>query len=148
MKMVGAAGLLALCPLAAYAQAPSELILGQWTCSANTPDGLVSSQMNYNSGGTTSSVLILTSGAGESRIEAILRLQSTWRIPGDGTLRERATEVEVVRFTFGGEPLDESAKDVLIEDLTSDEAMSSSLKITADSMSMIDNDGTRTLCMR
>ncbi len=148
LTMLGAAGLLAVFPLAADAQSPSDMILGRWTCAASTPDGLVSSQMDYRPDGTTNSILILTSGAGETVSEAILKLKSTWRIPGDGTLREQVTDVEVIRFTVGGEQLDQSDLAALIEDLKQDEAMSSSLKVTGDSISMIDRDGTRTACMR
>lgn len=148
LKVLAAASLILVCPLAAHAQSPSEMILGQWTCSASTPDGLVSSQMTYRADGTTSSILILTSGSGATITEAVLKMKSTWRIPGDGTLREQVLDVDVIRFTVGDKPVGASDLDGLIEGLKEEEAMSSSLKITGDSISMIDRDGTRTACMR
>jgi len=143
-----AAGLLVLCPLAAEAQQPSAIILGRWACSGSTPDGLVSSQMVYNANGTTDSLFVMGQGEGSEIVEVILRTESTWRLPGDGTLHERMTRVDVIRFMVGGQIVDNSRVGSLGDDLMKEELVSGSLQITANNMSMIDEKGTRTTCVR
>jgi hypothetical protein len=141
------AGVLAMSPLAT-AQTPSQLIVGRWSCSADTPDGLISAQMLYDKDGTTRSTMIIGSDSDDMHIEAILQTVSTWRIPGDGTLRERVTDVDVVSFKVNGEAIDSDQLESLKDDLMQDELMSGSLQISAKSLSMVDDQGTRTSCMR
>lgn len=104
--------------------------------------------MIYHPDGTTDSLFVMGQGEGNEIIEVILRTESTWRLPGDGTLHEQMTRVDVIRFMVGGQVVDNSRVGSLGEDLMKEELVSGSLQITANNMSMIDEKGTRTTCLR
>ncbi len=147
-KTLVAASLFAACPLAAEAQQQSQMILGRWACTAITTDGLISAQMVYNADGTTDSIMTLGAGEGASAIEAVFRTKSTWRLPGDATLREVITDVDVITFKVDGEEVGDDALDAFKTELMREELQSGGLQMTATDFSMVDSEGTLTTCIR
>ena len=147
-KMLVAACVLAACPLAAEAQQQTQMILGRWACTAITPDGLISAQMVYKADGTTDSVMTLGVGEGAESIEAIFRTKSTWRLPGDATLRELITAVDVITFNVDGKEVGNEVLGSFRDELMREELQSGSLQMTATSFTMVDAEGTRTSCVR
>ena len=147
-KMLVTASLLAACPLAAEAQPQSQMILGRWACTAITADGLISAQMVYNADGTTDSVITLGAGEGATTIESVFRTKSTWRLPGDATLRELITDVDVITFKVDGEEVGDEALDAFKAELMREELQSGALQMTETSFTMVDSEGTRTSCIR
>lgn len=147
-KALVTAGLFVACPLAAEAQQQSQMILGRWACTAITTDGLISAQMVYNADGTTDSIMTLGSGEGATAIEAIFRTRSTWRLPGDATLRELITDVDVITFKVDGKEVGEETLDAFETELMREELQSGALQMTATSFTMVDSEGTRTSCIR
>lgn len=147
-KTLVTAGLFAASPLAAEAQQQSQMILGRWACTAITTDGLISAQMVYNPDGTTDSVITLGAGEGAATIEAVFRTKSTWRLPGDATLRELITAVDVITFKVDGEEVGDDALEAFETELMREELQSGALQMTETSFSMVDSEGTRTSCIR
>ena len=137
-----------LCAPAAMAQNPAKLLPGVWTCSADTPDGFITGQMSYQANGTSKSTLIMALSDGGSTGQVIMEITATWRLPGDGTLRERVTNFDVVRFVMDGKVLDASPLKSYGDDLMKDELQSGSLMITDDTLSMVDVEGIETRCVR
>lgn len=147
MKMIGMAAAVAmmLAP-AAMAQTQSQQIVGRWTCMANTPDGVISGQMNYGKDGIARSTLIMAIAGSDGQV--IMDITSTWRAPGDDTLREKVTNVDIVRFTMGGQVMGKDSFKDAIQDMMKDELQSGSLEVTATNLTMIDSDDVRTSCIR
>lgn len=145
--MMAVAAALALAP-AAVAQTQSQMIVGRWTCSADTPDGFISAQMNYGADGVAHSTMIMSFGEPGALGQVIMEITSSWRAPGDGTLREKVTDLDVLRFTMNGEENDPDALESQGEDMMRDELQSGSLQLTKNSLTMIDEEGVRTSCIR
>lgn len=143
--MMAAAAALMLAP-AAVAQTQSQQILGRWTCLADTPDGVISGQMNYANDGTAHSTLIMAIAGSDGQV--IMDITSTWRAPGDSTLREKVTKVDIVRFTMGGQVIKGDGFKDAIQDMMKDELQSGSLQVSATNLTMIDSENVRTTCIR
>lgn len=136
------------CAPVAMAQTQSQLLVGTWSCSSATPDGFITAQMNYKADGTSHSTLIMAMNGGDMTGQVIMEIAATWRIPGDGTLRERVTDFDVIRFTMNGEELDSDELDSYGEEMMRDELQSGSLGITRNSLAMVDEEGIETRCVR
>jgi hypothetical protein len=148
LKLVAAVAAVLACAPAAVAQSDARLLPGVWTCSADTPDGFITGQMSYKANGTSKSTLIMALNDGGSTGQVIMEITATWRIPGDGTLRERVTAFDVVRFVMDGKVLDAGPLKSYGDDMMKDELQSGSLMITDDTLSMVDIDGIETRCVR
>jgi hypothetical protein len=148
LKLVAAVAVALVCAPVAMAQNPAKLLPGVWSCSADTPDGFIKAQMYYESDGTSKSTLIMALEDGGVSGQVIMEITATWRTPGDGTLREKVTNFDVVRLVMGGQVIDGSPLKSYGDELMKDELQSGSLMITNNSLSMVDVEGVETRCVR
>lgn len=132
---------------AAASQTQAEMITGVWSCSSQTPDGIVTGQMTYKADGTTESALTLTSDIDGGRLEAQLDATSTWQLLGGGLIREQILGIRARSAKLDGEDLPES---VLTEIAAggSQEPSNSTIELSASQMVLVDGEGTRTICGR
>ena len=131
----------------AISQTRADLVAGVWTCSSQTPGGVVAGQMTYKADGTTQSSLTLTADIDGGKLVAHLDASSTWQLLDGGLIREQILGITARSATLDGENLPES---VLTEIAGggSQEPSNSTIELSASQMVLVDGEGTRTVCGR
>jgi hypothetical protein len=91
----------------AIAQTATQMILGSWTCSSDTPYGRIVSQMIYNTDGTMDAVSTITIPPNRGRGEtvALVETSSSWVLLEGDLLQEEVTRAVVTSAKRDGKDI-------------------------------------------
>ena len=150
MKPIGfalAALLLAGLPVA-NAQAPKveEVILGTWSCSANSNGALITGPQTYVAGGkskVTSNIKIT-----DATIEMTGAGNGTWKLLPNGTLEEVVTDFKVATAKTAGQPSPVEDMQTMVDAMVVNVPVISAFKLDAKSLVRTDQSGGVTTCTR
>lgn len=128
-------------------QTQANLVVGKWTCVAFTLESTVSGEMTYNADGTMDSNVTLDAEFEEGTMALQIVTKSSWKLVDDGLIEEQIISAIATSGTFEGEPL--PAEDLAaFSDGVPKEAGTSTIEVSAKEMTLIDGEGTRTICDR
>lgn len=128
-------------------QTQTAQVAGAWTCAAITADSIISGKMTYNADGTMDSDVAVSVEFEEGKLELMVVSKSSWKLVGDGLIEEQILSASATSGTFAGQTL--GADDLAqFADGVPKEAGTSSVEVSADKMTLIDGEGTRTTCVR
>ncbi len=143
MRILMALGaVLALAPAAA-AQPSRRWSLVAGRARRTRLTAFISAQMNYGTDGIAHSTMIMSFGDANARGQVIMEITSSWRAPGDGPLREKVTDLDVLRFTMNGEEVETLMRSISERRSYARRAAVRFARVSAKSLTMID-EGRRT----
>lgn len=137
-----------LAACASVPAAPDQLILGKWSCSANTPDGRISGPMTYLDDGTTAFTLTMESTEGGASVIVVADGSSTWKLPGDGTIEEQIASLKIRSAKMNGMDIPPAMLGDVEDEMLDQEQSSSTIELSNRDMVLVDKEGTRTVCKR
>ena len=148
--LIAASALVALgaCASAPGAKDPSEMILGTWTCKANSEGVTTEAVVTYVKGGTAT----MDAKAGMSQsgmaIEILATADASWNFREDGKLEEMITRMTVTKGTMSGQDVPPAMIQPMVEGAVVNQKTVSTAVFSDNSFVSTDEAGTVTTCTR
>jgi hypothetical protein len=148
--LFGTAALVALgaCASAPAAKTPAEMMLGTWTCKAESEGVTTNADVTYLEGGKTTmkaKVGVVQSGM---VIDIDATGDATWKFLEDGKLQETITGMKVISGKMGGNDVPVAMIQPMVEQMVVNQSSTSTAVITPTTMTSTDDDGIVTSCTR
>jgi hypothetical protein len=144
---VCAAALVIVATGVATSQTQANQIVGAWTCAAITAGSVVAGNMTYNANGTMDSNVSVNIEFEEGELVIMVVTKSSWKLTSDGLIEEQILSAAATSGTFAGKAL--GADDLAqFGDSVPKDISRSTVEVSADEMTLVDGEGTQTICAR
>mgnify|MGYP000553034635 CR=1 FL=1 len=148
--LIAASALVALgaCASASGAKDPSEMILGTWTCKANSEGVTTEAVVTYVKGGTATmdAKVGLTQGGMAMNITG--KGDATWKFLPDGKIEEKITKLTVSGGKMGKTDVPIAMVQPMVDQMVVNQTVVSTTVITPTTMTSTDENGVVTTCAR
>jgi hypothetical protein len=139
---------LSACASTPAAKSPAEMILGSWTCSAESEGVTTNAAVNYLKGGKATMDAKIAVNQGGMALNVTGVGEGSWEFLSDGKLRESVTKMAVTGGKAGANDVPIAMIQPMMDQMVVNQSTTSTAVITPTTMTSTDENGVVTSCKR